>query len=102
MNNTQLHILGSKTFYSLFKEIDEKQPIYFFDKLNKNYFNDFFERDIVRIIFPEKFSLVDIRHLIELNVPNIFLLEFSSSENIGAGDFLNHMSASIYVSLLTS
>ena len=75
MNNTQLHILGSKTFYSLFKEIDEKQPIYFFDKLNKNYFNDFFERDIVRIIFPEKFSLADIRHLIELNVPNVFLLE---------------------------
>jgi hypothetical protein len=75
MDNIQLHIFGSKNFYSLFKEIDEKQSIYFFDKLNRNYLNDFPKKDIVRVVFPEKFSLPDIKFLIDLNLPSIFLLQ---------------------------
>ena len=74
MDNTQLHILGSKTFYSLLKEINDNQSMHFFDKINRNYLENTSEKDIVRIIFPEKFSLTDIKSLINLNLPNIFLL----------------------------
>jgi len=75
MDNTQLHIFGSKTFYSLLKEIDDNQSIYFFDKINKDYLKDSSEKDVVKIIFPEKFSLTDINGLINLNLPNVFLLQ---------------------------
>jgi len=75
MDNTQLHIFGSKTFYSLLKEIDDNQSIYFFDKINKDYLKDSSEKDVVKIIFPEKFSLTDIKGLINLNLPNVFLLQ---------------------------
>lgn len=75
MDNIQLHIFGSKTFYSLLKEINDNQSILFFDRINKNYLGDISEKDIVRIIFPEKFSLMDIRSLINLNLPSIFLLQ---------------------------
>lgn len=75
MDNTQLHILGSKTFYSLLKEIDDNQSIHFFDKINRNYLENISEKDVVRIVFPEKFSLADIKSLINLNLPNVFLLQ---------------------------
>ena len=75
MDNTQLHIFGSKTFYSLLKEIDDNQSIHFFDKINKDYLKDSSEKDVVKIIFPEKFSLTDIKGLINLNLPNVFLLQ---------------------------
>jgi hypothetical protein len=75
MDNTQLHIFGSKTFYSLLKEIDDNQSIHFFDKINKDYLKDSSEKDVVKIIFPEKFSLTDINGLINLNLPNVFLLQ---------------------------
>ena len=75
MDNTQLHIFGSKTFYSLLKEIDDNQSIHFFDKINKDYLKDSSEKDVVKIIFPEKFSLTDIKGLINLDLPNVFLLQ---------------------------
>ena len=75
MDNTQLHIFGSKTFYSLLKEIDDNQSIHFFDKINKDYLKDSSEKDVVKIIFPEKFSLTDIKGLINLNLPNVLLLQ---------------------------
>jgi hypothetical protein len=75
MDNTQLHIFGSKTFYSLLKEIDDNQSIHFFDKINKDSLKDSSEKDVVKIIFPEKFSLTDIKGLINLNLPNVFLLQ---------------------------
>lgn len=75
MDNTQLHIFGSKIFYSLLKEIDDNQSIHFFDKINKDYLKDSSEKDVVKIIFPEKFSLTDIKGLINLNLPNVFLLQ---------------------------
>ena len=75
MDNTQLHIFGSKIFYSLLKEIDDNQSIHFFDKINKDYLKDYSEKDVVKIIFPEKFSLTDIKGLINLNLPNVFLLQ---------------------------
>jgi hypothetical protein len=75
MDNTQLHVFGSKTFYSLLKEIDDNQSIHFFDKINKDYLKDSSEKDVVKIIFPEEFSLTDIKGLINLNLPNVFLLQ---------------------------
>jgi hypothetical protein len=75
MDNTQLHIFGSKTFYSLLKEIDDNQSIHFFDKINKDSLKDSSEKDVVKIIFPEKFSLTDIKGLINLDLPNVFLLQ---------------------------
>lgn len=75
MDNTQLHVFGSKIFYSLLKEIDQNQSISFFDKINTNYLDESSEKDIVRIVFPEKFSLADIKSLIDSNLPNIFLLQ---------------------------
>jgi hypothetical protein len=75
MDDTQLHIFGSKTFYSLLKEIDDNQSIHFFDKINKDSLKDSSEKDVVKIIFPEKFSLTDIKGLINLNLPNVLLLQ---------------------------
>jgi len=75
MDHTQLHIFGSEIFYDLFKEIDNKQIIYSFDKITANYLNNISNEETVRIIFPEKFNLIDIKNLINLNLPNIFLLK---------------------------
>jgi len=75
MDHTQLHIFGSEIFYDLFKEIDNKQIIYSFDKITTNYVNNIGKEETVRIIFPEKFNLIDIKNLINLNLPNIFLLK---------------------------
>jgi DNA-binding response OmpR family regulator len=66
MDNTQLHIIGSKSFFNLLKEIDDKHTISFFDNINKNYLSNSSKEDkTVRIIFPEKLNL---------NLPSIFLL----------------------------
>ena len=75
MDNTQLHVFGSKNFYSLLKEIDQNQSISFFDKINSNYLYESSQKDIVRLVFPEKYSLTDIKSLIDSNLPNIFLLK---------------------------
>lgn len=75
MDHTQLHIFGSDIFYDLFKEIDNRQIIYSFDKITGNYLNNIGNEETVRIIFPEKFNLIDIKNLINLNLPNIFLLK---------------------------
>jgi len=75
MDNTQLHIFGSESFYNLMKEIDNQQMIHSFEKINVNYLQSVAKEDTVRIIFPEKFNLVDIKNIINLNLPNIFLLK---------------------------
>ena len=75
MDNTQLHIFGSESFYDLMKEIDNQQMVYSFEKINVNYLQSVAKEDAVRIIFPEKFNLIDIKNLINLNLPNIFLLK---------------------------
>lgn len=75
MDNTQLHIFGSESFYDLMKEIDNQQIIHSFEKINVNYLQSVAKEDAVRIIFPEKFNLIDIKNLINLNLPNIFLLK---------------------------
>jgi hypothetical protein len=75
MDNTQLHIFGSESFYDLLKEIDNKQMVDFFEKINVNYLNSIPKEETVRIIFPEEFNLMDIKNLINLNLPNIFLLK---------------------------
>lgn len=75
MDNTQLHIFGSESFYDLMKEIDNQQMIHSFEKINVNYLQSVAKEDAVRIIFPEKFNLIDIKNLINLNLPNIFLLK---------------------------
>jgi hypothetical protein len=75
MDNTQLHIFGSESFYDLMKEIDNQQMVHSFEKINVNYLQSVAKEDAVRIIFPEKFNLIDIKNLINLNLPNIFLLK---------------------------
>ena len=46
------------------------------NKINSNYLYESSQKDIVRLVFPEKYSLSDIKSLIDSNLPNIFL--FSS------------------------
>jgi hypothetical protein len=75
MDNTQLHIIGSKSFFNLLKEIDDKHTISFFDNINKNYLSNSSKEDkTVRIIFPEKLNIFVIKNFINLNLPSIFLL----------------------------
>ena len=75
MDNTQLHIIGSKSFFNLLKEIDDKHTISFFDNINKNYLSNSSKEDkTVRIIFPEKLNIFEIKNFINLNLPSIFLL----------------------------
>ena len=69
MNNTHLHIIGSKSFSDLLNELDFNYSITS-DK-NLKYNNKDF---LVRIIFVEKLQLAEIKKLFLENIPTIFFL----------------------------
>ena len=69
MNNIHLHIIGSKCFYDLLNELNFNYSISF-DKNLKYNDKDF----LVRIVFVENLQLLEIKKLILVNIPTIFLL----------------------------
>ena len=69
MNNAHLHIIGSKSFPILLNELD----------LNYTITSDINSKDnhkdlTIRIIFPEKLKLLEVKKYFNVNVPTIFLL----------------------------
>jgi len=70
MNNTHLHIIGSEFFYNLLNELRLNYSISYGDNLKYN--NQGF---LVRIIFPEKLPVLEIKKYLSENIPTIFLLK---------------------------
>ena len=72
MNNLNLNIFGSRIFFNLLNELDFQDYIINFEDnlLIKNKKNS----SVIRIIFPEKLTLVQCKSLIKENIPSIFLL----------------------------
>jgi DNA-binding response OmpR family regulator len=69
MNNVHLHIIGSKSFSILLNELDLNYTIITDINLKHNY------KDLlIRIIFVEKFKLIEIKKYFNENIPTIFLL----------------------------
>jgi DNA-binding response OmpR family regulator len=69
MNNTHLHIIGSKSFPILLNELDLNYTITSDINLKYNH------KDLlIRIVFVEKLKLVEIKKYFNENVPTIFLL----------------------------
>ena len=69
MNNTHLHIIGSKSFSALLHELDLNYTITSDINLKHNH-KDLF----IRIVFVEKLKLIEIKKYFNENVPTIFLL----------------------------
>jgi DNA-binding response OmpR family regulator len=72
MNNLNLNIFGSRIFFNLLNELDFQDYIINFEenlliKTKKN-------STAIRIVFPEKLTLVQCKSLIKENIPSIFLL----------------------------
>ena len=69
MNNTHLHIIGSKSFSDLLNELDFNYSITIGKNLKYN------NKDLlVRIIFVENLQLAEIKKFFLENIPTIFLL----------------------------
>jgi DNA-binding response OmpR family regulator len=85
MNNAHLHIIGSKSFPILLNELD----------LNYTITSDINSKDnhkdlTIRIIFPEKLKLLEVKKYFNVNVPTIFLLnnrDFLSKNNLSLLEF---------------
>ena len=69
MNNIHLHVIGSKNFYNLLSELDFNYKIST-DKSIKHENNDL----IVRVIFVENLSLIEIKKIFLENIPTIFFI----------------------------
>ena len=68
MNNIHLHVIGSTNFYNLLSELDFNYKI----STNKNIKHE--NNDlIVRVIFVENLSLIEIKKIFLENIPTIFL-----------------------------
>ena len=72
MNNLNLNIFGSRIFFNLLNELDFQEYIINFEEnlLIKNKKNS----PVIRIVFPEKLTIVKCKSLIKENIPSIFLL----------------------------
>ena len=85
MDNIHLHIIGSKSFPVLLNELD----------LNYTITSDINSKDnhkdlTIRIIFPEKLKLLEVKKYFNVNVPTIFLLnnrDFLSKNNLSLLEF---------------
>jgi hypothetical protein len=91
MNNVHLHIIGSKSFPILLNELDLNYTITSDINLIDSH------KDLtIRIIFPEKLKLLEVKKYFNVNVPTIFLLnnrDFLLKNNLSLLEF--------HVSLLT-
>ena len=71
MNNTHLHIIGSKPFYNLLNELD---PNYTFGTDDNSKYNDN-NKSIARIIFAENVNLIKVKRYFQEDFPTIFVLD---------------------------
>ena len=97
MDNIHLHIIGSKCFSDLLKELDFNYSIST-DKDLK--YND--KGFLVRIVFVEALQLLEIKKLFLLNIPTIFLLnnkDFLKKNKLTLLDF--HISLSTPIEILS-
>ena len=97
MNNVHLHIIGSKSFPILLNELDLNYTIIKDINLKHNY------KDLlIRIIFVEKFKLIEIKKYFNENVPTIFLLnnrDFLSKNKLTLLEF--HVSLFVPIEILS-
>jgi hypothetical protein len=73
MKNIYLNIFGSKIFFNLIKDLSIDYNINYLEHKSLNLRENFSHNDI-KIIFPEKLSLNEVKDLINYNSPIIFLL----------------------------
>jgi hypothetical protein len=71
MNNTHLHIIGSKSFYNLLNELD---PNYTFSTDDNSKYNDN-NKSIARIIFVKNVNLIKVKRYFQEDFPTIFVLD---------------------------
>ena len=97
MNNVHLHIIGSKSFSILLNELDLNYAIITDINLKHNY------KDLlIRIIFVEKFKLIEIKKYFNENIPTIFLLndrDFLKKNKLSLLEF--HVSLFIPIEILS-
>jgi DNA-binding response OmpR family regulator len=97
MNNIHLHIIGSKCFSDLLKELDFNYSVST-DKDLK--YND--KGFLVKIVFIEALQLLEIKKLFLENIPTIFLLnnkDFLKKNKLTLLDF--HISLSVPIEILS-
>jgi DNA-binding response OmpR family regulator len=70
MNNINLHIVGSETFFNFLNELELNYNIIFDTNLVTNQKSDF-----ARIVFVQDLKLIDRNKYLSQNVPSIFLLK---------------------------
>ena len=71
MNNTHLHIIGSKPFYNLLNELD---PNCTFSTDDNSKYNDN-NKSIARIIFVKNVNLIKVKRYLQEDFPTIFVLD---------------------------
>jgi hypothetical protein len=71
MNNTHLHIIGSKPFYNLLNELDTN---YTFSTDDNSKYNDN-NKSIARIIFVKNVNLIKVKRYFQEDFPTIFVLD---------------------------
>ena len=97
MNNIHLHVIGSKNFYNLLSELDFNYKIST-DKNIKHENNDL----IVRVIFVENLSLIEIKKVFLENIPTIFFIHNKDYLKINKLDLLQfHISLSLPIDILS-
>ena len=97
MNNIHLHVIGSKNFYNLLSELDFNYKIST-DKNIKHENNDL----IVRVIFVENLSLIEIKKIFLENIPTIFFIHNKDYLKINKLNLLQfHISLSLPIDILS-
>jgi len=97
MNNVHLHVIGSKNFYNLLSELDFNYKIST-DKSIKHENNDL----IVRVIFVENLSLIEIKKIFLENIPTIFFIHNKDYIKKNKLDLLQfHISLSLPIDILS-
>jgi hypothetical protein len=71
MNNTHLHIIGSKPFFNLLDEMDLNYTF----SLDDNFTYDDHDRLIARVIFVKNINLTKIKRYFQEDFPTIFILD---------------------------
>ena len=71
MNNTHLHIIGSKPFYNLLDELDLNYTF----SLDDNFKYDDHDKLIARVIFVKNINLTKIKRYFQEDFPTIFILD---------------------------
>lgn len=97
MNNIHLHIIGSNLFSNLINELNLNYSISSADELKYN--NQSF---LVKIIFPEKLKLIEVKKYLSENIPTIFLLknkDYFKKNNLNLSEF--HLSLLVPIEIIS-